>query len=437
VAIRSAQLVTNFPLAPISVIFKPRLNLAVLNHLSSFSFIPLRKMSSGDDFKPFPHFATDALHAGQDFKQWNSCAVVPPISLSTTFAQEEPGVHTGYEYSRSGNPTRDVLEKCIAALENGKHCMVFSSGLGATTAITHMLKAGDHIVAMNDLYGGTNRYFRKVAAKFNLETTFVDLTNAENLKGAMKPNTKMVWLETPTNPTMQLVDIKACADIAHTQKDVFVVADNTFMSPYFQRPLDLGADISFHSISKYINGHSDVIMGVAITNSDDLHEQLRFLQNAIGPVPSPFDCYMVNRGIKTLHVRMQAHQKNALACARFLESSPRVEKVLHPGLPAHPQYELGKRQMRGYSGMITFYIKGGEKEAREFLKAIKVFTLAESLGGYESLAEHPGIMTHASIVKEEREALGISDNLIRLSVGIEDMDDLVNDLDQALKIAVP
>ncbi|ELT89000.1 hypothetical protein CAPTEDRAFT_149854 [Capitella teleta] len=394
-------------------------------------------MSSGDEFKPFPHFATNALHAGQDFTQWKSHAVVPPISLSTTFAQEEPGVHTGYEYSRSGNPTRDVLEKCIAALENGKHCMVFSSGLGATTAITHMLKAGDHIVAMNDLYGGTNRYFRKVASKFGLETSFVDLTNPANLKPAMKPNTKMIWLETPTNPTMQLVDVKACSEIAHTQEGVFVVVDNTFMSPYFQRPLDLGGDISFHSISKYINGHSDVIMGVAVTNSDKINEELRFLQNAIGPVPAPFDCYMVNRGIKTLHVRMQAHQKNALACARFLESSPAVEKVLHPGLPSHPQYELGKRQMQGYSGMITFYVKGGEKEARDFLKSIKVFTLAESLGGYESLAEHPAIMTHASIVKEEREALGITDNLIRLSVGIEDCDDLVNDLAQALKIAVP
>lgn len=395
-----------------------------------------RGKGEGPDFTPFEGFGTAATHAGQDFKQWNSWAVVPPISLSTTFAQEEPGVHRGYEYGRSGNPTRDVLEKCIAALENGKDCTVYSSGLGATTAITHMLKTGDHIVAMNDLYGGTNRYFRRVAANFGIETSFVDLTKAENLKAALKPNTKMVWVETPTNPTMQLVDIKAVCDIAHTQPDVFVVADNTFMSPYFQRPLDLGADVSFHSVSKYINGHSDVIMGCAVTNSEELGNKLRFLQNAIGPVPSPMDCYLVNRGIKTLHLRMQSHQTNALACARFLESSPLVEKVLHPGLPSHPQHELAKRQMKGYSGMITFFIKGEEPQARMFLKSLKVFTLAESLGGFESLAEHPGIMTHASVEKTEREALGITDTLIRLSVGVEDVDDLVNDLDQALKATV-
>lgn len=391
-----------------------------------------------ENFTPYPHFGTNAIHEGQDPHQWNSRAVVPPISLSTTFKQDAPGVmNEGYEYSRSANPTRGVTERCIASLENGKDCLLFSSGLGATTAITHLLSQGEHIVAMEDLYGGTNRYFRKVASKFGIETTFVDATVAENVKNALKPNTRMVWVETPTNPTLKMSDIKAICEMAHQQPNVFVVVDNTFMTPYFQRPLDLGADLVLHSLTKYMNGHSDVVMGAVATSNDSLCEKLRFLQNAIGPVPSPFDCFLVNRGLKTLHVRMREHQKNGMAVAKFLESNPRVVKVIHPGLPSHPQYELGKRQCRGYSGMVTFYIKGAEQEAKTFLSSLKVFTLAESLGGYESLAEHPAIMTHASVCKEEREVLGIHDNLIRLSVGLEDEEDLLADLQQALEKAVP
>lgn len=392
---------------------------------------------SSEDFKPFPHFSTNALHVGQDPSQWASRAVVPPISLSTTFKQDEPGVHAGFEYSRSGNPTRNVTEECIASLENGKHCLLFASGLGATTTITHMFGAGDHILAMDDIYGGSNRYFRKVAGRFNVETTFVDMTDLKKVKSSLTPKTKMVWIETPTNPMMKLVDIEAVVKIVRAYPGVIIVVDNTFMSPYFQRPLDLGADISFHSISKYINGHSDVIMGAVITNSDEIAENLRFLQNAAGAIPSPFDCYLTNRGVKTLAVRMQAHMKNGLRVAEYLEANPRIERVFHPGLKSHPQHELAKRQMRGYSGMVTVLLKGGEKEARIFLKTLKVFALAESLGGFESLAEHLGIMTHASVEREERLALGITDNLVRLSVGIEDIEDIIEDLEQALKAAIP
>ncbi|XP_033736858.1 cystathionine gamma-lyase-like [Pecten maximus] len=390
-----------------------------------------------ENLKPFKHFATDAIHAGQEPEQWKCKAVVPMISMSTTFKQEGPGQHCGYEYSRSGNPTRNCLEKCIAALEGAKLGMVFASGLATTTAITHLLKQGDHIVSMNDLYGGTNRYFKKVASRMGIETSFVDCTVAKNVGAAIKPNTKMVWMETPTNPTMQLVDIEAVVSVVRaSNQDIFVVVDNTFMSSYFQRPLSLGADIVMHSLTKYMNGHSDSVMGALATNSDKLGEELRFLQNAFGPIPSPFDCFLVNRGLKTLHVRMKEHMKNGLAVAKFLESHRCVEKVIHPGLPSHPQHELAKRQMRGFSGMVTFYIRGGLNEASTFLKRLKVFTLAESLGGFESLAELPSVMTHASVPIEERDQLGISDNLIRLSVGLEDEADLLADLDQALKAAV-
>jgi cystathionine gamma-lyase len=393
-------------------------------------------MSGDNGFKPFPHFATKALHAGQEPEQWKSMAVVPPISLSTTFKQVEPGKHGGFEYSRSGNPTRNVTEACVASLEDGKHGMLFSSGLGATMCVTHLLSAGDHIVAMNDLYGGTNRYFRQIASRMNINTTFVDATIAENVKNAIQPNTKMVFIETPTNPMMQIVDIQAVCDVAHQQANIFVVVDNTFATSYFQRPLNLGADVVLHSLTKYMNGHSDVVMGALITNNDSIHDKIRFLQNAIGPVPSPFDCFLVNRGLKTLAVRMKEHQRNGLAIAHYLEKDPRVEKVLHPGLPSHPQHDMAKKQMQGYSGMVSFYIKGGLEEATVFLSSLKVFTLAESLGGFESLAEHPAIMTHASVVKEERDALGIHDNFIRLSVGLEDIEDLVADVDHALTCAM-
>lgn len=388
-----------------------------------------------ENLRPFPHFGTDALHAGQEPEKWKSMAVIPPISMSTTFKQFGPGDHAGFEYSRSGNPTRNCLEECIASLENGKHGLVFASGLAATHTTLLMLKKGDHMICMDDVYGGTNRLFRQIVSQYGIEIDFVDCTNAENVAAALRPNTAMVWIETPTNPTMKLVDIQAVANIVNSKKIILVV-DNTFMSSYFQRPLDLGADIVMHSMTKYMNGHSDVVMGCVATKSNEIEEKLRFLQNAAGSVPSPFDCYLVNRGLKTLHVRMKEHMKNGLAVAKFLEKHPLIEKVGHPGLPSHPQHELAKRQMRGFSGMVTFWHTGGLAESQKFLKAIKVFTLAESLGGFESLAELPSVMTHASVKAEERAKLGITDNMIRLSVGLEDQEDLIGDLDQALTAAM-
>uniref|UniRef100_A0A4W4EF67 Cystathionine gamma-lyase n=1 Tax=Electrophorus electricus TaxID=8005 RepID=A0A4W4EF67_ELEEL len=384
----------------------------------------------------FKSFATDAIHVGQEPEQWKSMAVVPPISLSTTFKQYAPGKHAGFEYSRSGNPTRNCLERAVAALDGAKYCVALASGLAATVTITHLLKSGDGIVCMNDVYGGTNRYFRRVAAEIGYDISFVDCTKPEELKAALKLNTKLLWLETPTNPTMKVVDIEACSAIAHEHsKDLIVVVDNTFMSAYFQRPLSLGADICMYSATKYMNGHSDVIMGLISVNREDLYEQLKFLQNALGSVPSPFDCYLCNRGLKTLPLRMKQHFRNAMAVAQFLEADPRVDKVIFPGVPSHPQYELMKRQCTGCPGMITFYIKGKLEHATAFLSNLKLFALAESLGGYESLAEHPAIMTHASVSENERMQLGITDTLIRLSVGLEDEEDIIADLDQALSAA--
>jgi len=383
------------------------------------------------------HFGTKALHAGQDPEQWESMAVVPPISLSTTFKQESPANFKKYEYGRSGNPTRDALEACLASLDGAKHAVTFASGLAATMTITHMLSAGDHMVSMDDVYGGTNRQFRKVAARMNIEIDFVDATDPARVKAAMKPNTKMVWIETPTNPTLKIVDIRAVADIVKQYPDVFLVVDNTFESAYFQRPLELGADISYYSLTKYMNGHTDVIMGAACTNSEDLGSRMRFLQNAIGAVPSPFDCYLVNRSLKTLRIRMEEHQRNSLAVGRWLEKHPAVESVRHPGLASHPQHHIVLKQCYGHSGMISFYLKGRLQESNKFLSALKLITLAESLGGYESLAELPYVMTHASIEEKERVALGVTDNLIRVSVGLENADDIIADLDQALRIAVP
>ncbi|KAG7487750.1 hypothetical protein MATL_G00026990 [Megalops atlanticus] len=386
----------------------------------------------------FKSFATEAIHVGQEPEQWKSMAVVPPISLSTTFKQYGPGNHAGFEYSRSGNPTRNCLEKAVAALDGAKYCIALASGLAATMTITHLLKAGDGIVCMNDVYGGTNRYFSRIAAELGLDVSFADCTQLDVLKAALKPNTKLLWIETPTNPTMKVVDIKACAEIAHEHnKDIVVVVDNTFMSAFFQRPLALGADICMYSATKYMNGHSDVVMGLVSVNREDLHERLKFLQNAIGAVPSPFDCYLCNRGLKTLHLRMKQHFKNAMAAATFLEADPRVDRVIFPGLPSHPQHELMKRQCTGCPGMITFYIKGNIEHATIFLNNLKLFALAESLGGYESLAEHPAIMTHASVPEKERAILGINDTLIRLSVGLEDEEDIIADLDQALSAAHP
>uniref|UniRef100_A0A672HD95 Cystathionine gamma-lyase n=1 Tax=Salarias fasciatus TaxID=181472 RepID=A0A672HD95_SALFA len=386
----------------------------------------------------FKSFATEAIHVGQEPEQWKSMAVVPPISLSTTFKQNAPGNHAGFEYSRSGNPTRNCLEKAVAALDGAKYCKsAFGVGDYATVTITHMLKSGDGIVCMDDVYGGTNRYFQRIAAEVGLDVSFADCTQPELLKAALKANTKLVWIETPTNPTMKVVDIKACSDLVHEHnKDIVVVVDNTFMSAYFQRPLALGADICMYSATKYMNGHSDVVMGLVSVNREDLYERLKFLQNALGGVPSPFDCYLCNRGLKTLHLRMERHYKNAMAAAKFLEADPRVERVIFPGLPSHPHYDVMRKQCTGCPGMITFYIKGKLEHATTFLSNLKLFAVAESLGGYESLAEHPAIMTHASVPENERRVLGISDTLIRLSVGLEDEADIIEDLEQALAATV-
>merc|ERR1712045_459480 len=365
-----------------------------------------------------PSFATKALHVGQDPEQWSSMAVVPPISMSTTFKQYGPADFKQYEYGRSGNPTRDCLEAALAAVDGAQSAFTFSSGLAATSTITQLLKAGDHLIAMDDLYGGTNRYFRRVASNMGIETSFVDATDPQKVAVAIKPNTRMVWIETPTNPTLKVVDIKAVSDIAHQHENIFVVVDNTFESAYFQRPLELGADITYYSLT-----------------NKDIADRLRFLQNAAGAVPSPFDCYLVNRSLKTLKLRMEAHQKNGLEAAKYLETHRHVEKVRHLLLPSHPQYGVVKRNQYGHSGMLSFYLRGGLEESRKFLKALKVITLAESLGGYESLAELPYLMTHASIEEKERVALGVTPNLIRISVGLEDLEDIIGDLDQALKAA--
>lgn len=389
-----------------------------------------------DGFRAQPKgFATKAIHVGQDADQWKSRAVVPPISMSTTFKQFGPAQHAGFEYGRSGNPTRDVLERCLASLDNGKYGLTFSSGLGVTTTVITMLSAGDHIVAGDDLYGGTNRLLRNVAMKMNIEVDFVDCTDLAKVEAAVKPNTKLFWIETPTNPLLKVIDIEAVSEVAHKFPGVVVVVDNTFLSAYLQRPLDLGADVVMYSLTKYMNGHSDVIMGAAIMNDEALYTKLKFLQNAAGIVPSPFDCYLVNRSLKTLALRMERHKSNSLAIAKYLEKHPKVERVLHPGLPSHPQHELAKKQTFGHSGIMSFYIKGGMKESTIFLQSLEVFTLAESLGGYESLAEVPSVMTHASVPAEQRAVLGITDNLIRLSVGLEDADDLIVDLKQALEKA--
>ncbi|XP_069835536.1 cystathionine gamma-lyase-like [Dendropsophus ebraccatus] len=385
----------------------------------------------------FKHFATKAIHAGQEPEQWKSRAVVPPISLSTTFKQYSPGEFEGYEYSRCGNPTRYCLEKAVAALDGAKYCVAFSSGLSAILNVAHLLDAGDHIICNCDVYGGTNKYFRKLATKMGLKVTFVNCCDLKNVEAAITPDTKLVWIETPTNPTLVVVDIQGCADIVHKHQGILLAVDNTFMSAYYQRPLSLGADICMCSATKYMNGHTDVLMGLVSVNCDKLYEKLRLLQSDIGAVPSPFECYLCNRGLKTLPLRMRQHFHNGLAVAMYLERDPRVEKVLFPGLPSHPQYELTKRQCTGVPGMVSFYIKGNFEHVKIFFKSLKVFALADSLGGYDSLAAHPVIMTHASVPEEDRTLQNITDTLIRLSVGLEDAEDIIEDLDQALQVAHP
>lgn len=375
-------------------------------------------------------FDTLAIHAGQE-PDPTTGAVMTPIYQTSTYVQEAPGVHKGFEYSRTQNPTRSALEGCLAALEGAKHGFAFASGCAATTTLLSTLKAGDHVVSCDDIYGGTRRLFSQVLADLGIEFTYLDLTSPDSLDDALRPNTKLIWLETPTNPLLKLVDIEAiCARARDT--DAIVAVDNTFMTPYFQTPLALGADVVLHSTTKYINGHSDVVGGFVATNHDDLAQRLAFRQNSIGAVPGPFDSFLVLRGVKTLGVRMRQHQASAIRIADYLEEHPLVETVIYPGLSSHPQHDLAARQMSGFGGMITAILRANLDETCRFLSNVDVFALAESLGGVESLIEHPAIMTHASVPKPVRDELGISDGLIRLSVGIEDVNDLLADLESAL-----
>jgi cystathionine gamma-lyase len=378
-------------------------------------------------------FATRAIHAGQS-PDPSTGAVMPPIYVTSTYAQSSPGVHKGYDYSRTRNPTRGAWERCIADLEGGIRGFAFASGMAATSTLLELLDAGSHVVAMDDLYGGSFRLFERVRRRTaGHDFAFVNLANESALTAALKPDTKMIWIETPTNPTLRLVDIASVAAIAKS-RGILTVVDNTFATPWSQRPLELGADIVMHSATKYLNGHSDMLGGIAVTANPDLAERIAFLHNATGAVSGPFDSFLALRGLKTLPLRMRQTSENALAIAQWLEKHSNVARVLYPGLPSHPQHALAKKQMHnGFSGIVTFFVKGGLEEARRFLERCKLFTLAESLGGVESLVDHPGLMTHASIPAEQRKALGIDDTLIRLSVGIEDVADLIEDLDQALK----
>ena len=375
-------------------------------------------------------FATKAIHAGQE-PDPSTGAIMTPIFQTATYVQEGLGEHKGFEYSRSGNPTRSALEACIAAIEDGKYGLAFASGMAAESAILSLLSSGDHLVSCDDLYGGSYRIFERVMRRYNIETSYVPAGNVAGYEQDIRPNTKMIWLETPTNPLLRLVDIRSIAEIAH-RHNLPVVVDNTFASPYFQQPLKLGADIVVHSTTKYINGHSDVVGGALVLNNKEMYEAIKFYQNAAGGVPSPFDSWLTLRGIKTLAVRMRQHEENARAVATFLAEHPRVEKVYYPGLPSHPDYELAKRQMRGFGGMVSFQFKGTYADVAQIVRRFKVFALAESLGGVESLVCHPASMTHSSIPKDVRESRGLTDTLLRLSVGIEDIEDIIGDLEQAL-----
>jgi len=389
-------------------------------------------MSGNDDSKL--GFGTRAVHAGQT-PDPTTGAVMTPVYYTSTYVQEAPGVHKGFEYSRTHNLTRFALEANLASLEGGKHGFAFASGLAATSTVLQLFDAGTHVVACDDLYGGTFRLFDKVYRRLGFDFTYVDpVGGAAAVEAAIRPATKLVWVETPTNPMLKLVDLAAVADVCK-RRGVLLAVDNTFMTPFNQRPLALGADLVVHSTTKYLNGHSDVVGGAVIVDSDDLRQRLGFLQNAVGAVPSPMDSFLVMRGTKTLHVRMQRHEDNARAIAGYLSRHAQVEKVIYPGLESHPQHALARTQARGFGGMISFVLRGGLDESRRFLSACQLFALAESLGGVESLIEHPAIMTHASVPADRRAELGIVDGFIRLSVGIEDEADLRGDLDRAFAAA--
>ncbi|HEX5001653.1 MAG TPA: cystathionine gamma-synthase [Bacteroidia bacterium] len=376
-------------------------------------------------------FATKAIHAGQEPDPVTG-AIMTPIYQTSTYVQESPGKTKGYSYARGKNPTRSALEKCLAALENAKHGLCFSSGMGASDAIIKLLKPGSEVIATRDLYGGTYRMFTKVFAQYNIKFHFVDLYDASNIKNYLNENTKLIWVETPTNPMMQIIDIEACGKIAE-EAGITLVVDNTFASPYLQNPLALGAHIVLHSVTKYLGGHSDVVMGALCLNDDQLYEKLAFIHNSCGATPGPMDSFLVLRGLKTLQVRMERHCSNGKAIAHFLRNHPKIDKVYWPGFEDHPNHMIAKEQMRDFGGMISFTMKGDNiDEAFRMASSVKIFSLAESLGGVESLLGHPATMTHASIPKEERLKSGVTDSLIRLSVGIEDIEDLIDDLKQAL-----
>lgn len=376
-------------------------------------------------------FATKAIHAGQEPDPATG-AIMTPIFQTSTYVQESPGKHKGYAYARGKNPTRKALEDCLAALENATYGLCFSSGMGATDAVIKLLKPGDEVITGSDLYGGTYRMFTKIFANYGIKFHFIDLHDPNNIEQYVNKNTRLLWLETPTNPTMQIIDIEDCAKIAK-KHNIICAVDNTFASPYLQNPMDMGADIVMHSVTKYLGGHSDVIMGALLVNDDKLYEQLAFIHNSCGATPGPMDSFLVLRGIKTLHLRMKAHCENGKQVALFLRTHPRVEKVYWPGFEDHPNHKIAKKQMRDFGGMISFTLKNADiNETFKVASSFKVFSLAESLGGVESLVNHPVTMTHASIPREEREKVGVTDNLLRLSVGVEDVEDLLEDLKMAL-----
>ena len=376
--------------------------------------------------------ATKSIHSGQKPDKTTG-AIMVPIYASSTYVQESPGKHKGYEYSRTQNPTRTAYEKCIADLESGTHGFAFASGMSAADCILGLLEVGDEVIAIDDLYGGTRRLFERVASKkSNLSFKFIDHNEFSNLESYITNKTKMIWVESPTNPLLKLVDFKSLGNIS---KKIFTVVDNTFASPIIQRPLEFDVDIVMHSATKYLNGHSDMIGGVVITNRTDIAEKVAFLQNSIGAIQGPFDSFLALRGLKTLTLRMERHNYNAKKIAEFLESNNKIEKVIYPGLTSHEQHSLAKKQMQGYGGIISFYLKANIVQTKSFLENCQIFSLAESLGGVESLIEHPAIMTHGSLDKSLRENLGITDNFVRASVGIEDLDDLIEDLNYALKEA--
>jgi cystathionine gamma-lyase len=377
-------------------------------------------------------FATRAIHAGQS-PDPSTGAVMPPIYATSTYAQTSPGVHQGYEYSRTQNPTRGAYERCVADLEGGTDGFAFASGLAATATVLELIDSGSHVVAMDDLYGGSRRLFERVRRRSaGLDFTFADLSDTRALAASVRPNTRLIWIETPTNPTLKLVDLEAVGRFGR-ERGILTAVDNTFATPWIQRPLELGCDIVVHSATKFLNGHSDMVGGIAVVKDKALAEQLGFLQNSIGAVGGPFDSFLALRGLKTLPLRMRQSSESALQIARWLERQQSVEQVLYPGLESHAQHALARKQMQnGFSGIVTFCVRGGLEDARRCLERCGIFTIAESLGGVESLIDHPGIMTHASVPAEQRAALGIKDTLIRLSVGVEDVDDLIDDLEQAL-----